>query len=171
MRAIFFSPPPISYLNVCMTSTLPPVFSLNGFSTLKFVQPSPQIMFELQPSLRFHVSIVFISLTPALSIIFILIYLSTRSVVHAIPRIVTWRSPLVKKFVNTNLPVSTLPRLPCLFLVLITRVAYLHHHSSRELFTPNRFRCFLVRRYTSSVGPKQMYWHTSLRWVIATSRC
>ncbi len=56
-------------------------------------------MFELwtldSTSPLFYVSIVFISLTPAIPTVFILAYISTRSIVHAIPLIVTWRSAVV----------------------------------------------------------------------------
>ncbi len=76
-----------------------------GFPTLIYVQPSPPPINVWTPTLPplmfllfykpafitplFHVSIVFISLTPALSTVFILTYLSTRSIVHAISLIVT----------------------------------------------------------------------------------
>ncbi len=80
--------PPVSNVYVYMISALPPVFTLIGFSTLIFVQPRPPPLGSNPPPL-FHVSIVLLSLNPALSTVFILTYLSTRSIVHVIPLIVT----------------------------------------------------------------------------------
>ncbi len=74
------------------------------------------------PKLRLHppplyVSIVLLSLAPALSTTVILTHLSTRSVVLAIQFIITWRNAAVigLKIVKTNILVPTLPKLPCLF--------------------------------------------------------
>ncbi len=65
----------------------------------------------------FYVSIVFISLTPAIPTVFILTFLSTRSIVHAIPLIVTGRSAVVigLKICEYKSIIPTLPRLPCHF--------------------------------------------------------
>ncbi len=63
-----------------------------------FDKPPPVNVWTLNPRLHsspFYVSIVFISLTPAIPTVFILTYLSTRSIVHAIPLIATWRSAVV----------------------------------------------------------------------------
>ncbi len=64
-------PPPTRLSNsyVYMTSALPPVFTLIGFSTLIFIQPPSPHQFELQTlnsnPPTYYVYIVFISLTTA----------------------------------------------------------------------------------------------------------
>ncbi len=84
---------------------IPP--TTNYFYNAKLSTPA------LPPPL-FHVSIVLISLTPALSTIFIKTDHSDRSIVRAIPFKVTRRSAVVVGL-KTNPLVPTLLRLPCLF--------------------------------------------------------
>ncbi len=89
-------PPPPCLQCLCLHDLSPTSrIYINWRSTLIFLQPPPPLhllMFELQtlnsipPS---YVSIVLISLTPAIPIVVILTYLSTRSIVHAIPLSVT----------------------------------------------------------------------------------
>ncbi len=77
-------PPPINVWTPNIRLRPPPIFHVS----IVLISPHP-LMFKFQtldsaPTL-FYVSIVLISLTPAISTVFILTYLSTWSIVYAIP--------------------------------------------------------------------------------------
>ncbi len=75
----------------------------------------------------FRVPIVLISLTPALSKVFVLTYLSTRSIVHAIPLIVTSRSAVVSglKICEYKSPFPDAAQTSLSFLVKLTLFSYI----------------------------------------------
>ncbi len=96
-----------------------------------------------QPYPFFHVSIVLISLVPALSTIFILTFLSTRSILYAIPFIVTLRSVVVigLKMCENKYPYLDVAQ-NSLSILVLNKAAQFKNHTCR--YTINHLIEFLV---------------------------